>query len=105
VSPAVKAERNNEGKPQFSFIPYEAQRQEAFVWAFGAKKYSRDNWRKGLPFMSVVDSMLRHVYAYAQGETNDPESGLPHMACIRCNAAMLLEYELTHPELDDRRKS
>ena len=98
----MTADRKNEGKPKLSFIPYEAQKQEALVWEFGARKYSRDNWKKGLPFLSVIDSILRHAAAYAAGETNDPESGLPHMAHIRCNTSMLLEYELTHKELDDR---
>lgn len=99
-----KADRKNEGKPQLSFIPYEAQKQEALVWMFGTKKYSRDNWKKGLPFLSVCDSILRHINAYMQGETNDPESGLPHMAHIRCNTSMLIEFEITHPELNDRPK-
>jgi hypothetical protein len=97
------ADRKNDGKVQLTLIPYEAQKQEALVMMFGAKKYSRDNWKKGLPFLSVCDSILRHVNAYIQGETNDPESGLPHMAHLRCNAAFLIEFGITHPELDDRK--
>ncbi len=103
-TPKPLAERANSGKPQLTFIPYEAQKQEALVWMFGAKKYSRDNWRKGLSFLSVCDSILRHINAYIGGETNDPESGLPHLAHIRCNTSMLLEFENTHKDLDDRPK-
>lgn len=99
-----KAKRFNSGKVQLTYNPIRAQEAEARVWMMGAKKYGRNNWEKGLPFLSVLDSLLRHATAYQSGETLDPESGLPHMAHIRCNAAMLIEYQVTHPELDDRKK-
>jgi hypothetical protein len=96
------ADRANSGKVQLSYIPTKAEEAEARVWMFGAKKYSRDNWKKGLPFLSVIDSIKRHVNAFKDGETYDPESGEHHMAHVRCNAAMLIEFIDSHPELDDR---
>lgn len=97
------ADRFNDGKVQLSYIPNKAQEAEARVWMKGAKKYSRDNWKKGLPFLSVIDSMLRHVLAFKEGEDNDPETGESHMAHVKCNASMLIEFLSTHPELDDRK--
>jgi len=98
------AKRDNVEKAQLSLIPTKAQVSEAKVWMFGAKKYGRDNWQKGLPFLSVIDSLLRHALAYKEGETHDSDTGESHMAHVRCNAAMLIEFESTHPELDDRKK-
>jgi Domain of unknown function (DUF5664) len=97
------AKRFNSGKTRFSLIPVKAEEAESKVWTMGAEKYGERNWEKGLPFLSVIDSMLRHIKAYQKGETIDSESGQPHMAHIRCNAAMLIEYQETHPELDDRK--
>jgi len=47
--------------------------------------------------------VLRHVYAYADGETLDLETGISHAAHARCGLAFLLDFEKEHPELDDRR--
>lgn len=74
------------------------------VLEFGAQKYDIDNWRKGLTWRSVADSIQRHFYAWLCGEDIDPESGLPHIDHIGANVMFLSEYRLTHPELDDRLK-
>lgn len=94
--PAPKtAERYNSGKVDLSLIPVEATLQECRVWAFGAEKYDRDNWKQlwGDQTVNVVmASALRHMMAILDGEENDSETGLPHAAHVRCNMAMLLEY-------------
>ena len=61
----------------------------------GAEKYDRNNWKKlwGDQTVEVVmASLLRHAFAIQKGEMLDEESGLPHAAHIRCNAAMLIRY-------------
>jgi len=42
--------------------------------------------------------------AFNDGEDKDPESGLSHLAHSLCCLMFLLEFEKTHPELDDRYK-
>lgn len=90
-----RAERHNDGKVDLTFIPTDAAEAEARVWAFGARKYDRNQWTKlwGDDTVNIVlASLLRHAAAIQDGESHDEESGCQHAAHIRCNAAMLIRY-------------
>lgn len=106
-STEIQGLRYNDGKPELSFIleARHALTGLARVLEHGAKKYSRGNWRKGLPHTEIMDSMLRHIAAYMSGEDIDPESELPHADHILCNALFLSEIIRTHPQLDTRKIS
>lgn len=95
----VKADSS---KPQLELLPRRGLEEIAKVLTFGAHKYDRDNWRKGLEWSRCIGAAQRHLLAYANGETHDPETGLSHLAHAGCNILFVLEYERTHPELDDR---
>ncbi len=97
-----KALRYNKNKPKLSLIDLSKMEDCANVLEFGAKKYSRDNWKKGLPLSEILDSMLRHIAAIQKGEWLDPESGLPHIGHIQCNALFLAWMMQNRPDLDDR---
>lgn len=92
--PDKQADRFNSGKTQLSYIldAGVAMAGMCKVFEFGAKKYDRGNWKKGLPVGEVMDSMLRHLMAYSSGEVLDPESGLPHVDHITCNAVFLATF-------------
>jgi Domain of unknown function (DUF5664) len=92
----------DEGKPQVSLIPATALIAEAKVMTYGAKKYERHNWRKGMAWSRPLDAALRHVLAFANGENNDPETGLPHLAHARCCLAFLIDYVEKGYGKDDR---
>lgn len=96
--------RFNAGKAKISMMVEAKHAMEgcASVLEFGAKKYARGNWHKGLKHTEIADSMLRHLSSYLSGEDTDPESGLLHVDHILCNAVFLAEGVRTHPELDDR---
>lgn len=99
-----QAQRHNAGKPQLSYLldaPH-AMNAVCRVLEFGAEKYARNNWKKGMPWSSIMDSLLRHLMALKAGEDLDPESGLPHVGHILCNAVFLAEYFELRPEFDDR---
>lgn len=101
-----EAMRFNTGKPMLSFVLEmpNACIGLAEVSKFGAIKYARGNWRKGFPQMSIVDSLMRHLQAYINGEDIDPESGLPHLYHVHWNSAALIENSVRHPDNDDRLK-
>lgn len=99
----MEGTKHDEGKPPLSFISRRANEQEARVLLFGANKYARWNWAKGMAWSRLLDAAMRHLAAYSDGEDFDPETGISHLAHVRCCVGFLLDYEVNHPEFDDRR--
>lgn len=91
-------------KLPLNLLSTEAMNQTAAVLKFGAQKYAEHNWRKGFAWSRPLAAAMRHITAFNDGEDIDPESGLSHMAHAACCIMFLLEFEKTHPELDDRFK-
>lgn len=100
-----QALRYNEKKRQWTLVDFHSLEVMVEVLEFGAKKYTADNWKKGLPTTQIVESLLRHTFAYLNGEDEDPESGLPHTGHILCNAMFLAHMHKFKPEFDDRTKN
>jgi hypothetical protein len=87
-----------------NLLSTEALNQTAAVLKFGADKYHAHNWRDGFVWSRPLAAAMRHIMAFNDGEDKDPESGLSHLAHAACCIMFLLEFEKTHPELDDRYK-
>ncbi|QVE65530.1 hypothetical protein [Ralstonia phage vB_RsoP_BMB50] len=63
------------------------------VLTFGAKKYADHSWQKVENAQARYSAaLIRHQLAISKGETNDPESGLPHAYHLACNALFLAEF-------------
>ena len=83
------------GKPQWSLLPFKALTQVVEVLTYGAKKYAPDNWKK-VPNAKqrYTDAGFRHFAAYASGETHDPETGKHHLAHAICCLLYIVAFDL-----------
>ena len=81
------------GKPRPSLVPPALIRGVDAIREFGTARYgSPDNWRKVEP-QRYWDALLRHVLAaWDNWKAVDPESGMPHLWHIACNAGFLAQY-------------
>lgn len=61
-----------------------------------AKGYEMHNWRLGQPFSVVLNHVLWHLNKYKKGE-----NGEDHLAHASFGLFALMEFETTHPELND----
>lgn len=95
----------DQDKPPIDLIPSESIIEIAKVLGFGAKKYERHNWKKGISYSRLIAAALRHVLAYNGGEDLDPESQLSHISHAQCCLAFLSTFIAEgRKELDDRYK-
>lgn len=101
----MNAVKYDDGKPAFDLIPAKALEEVAKVYGFGAQKYARRNWEKGLNWCRVYGAILRHAMAWMRGETLDPETGLHHMAHAAFGCLALVEYHYTNAGKDDRKEA
>jgi hypothetical protein len=93
----IPVRENEEGGKQ-SDIPYafhlidsKALFRLAKVYAEGAKKYERDNWRK-ISVEEHLNHAISHIYAYLAGDRQ--ENHLEHAQCrINMAVAIMIENE------------
>lgn len=96
MSEAIKYD---DDKPKYHLIPPESLHAMAVVFTHGAAKYGEGNWQAGggLDPARVIDALYRHLDAYRMSGDSlalDEHSGLPILAHVLTNAAML--YSLVH---------
>jgi hypothetical protein len=95
--------KHDSEKVRLDLIPTSLLNGVGEVLTFGANKYGDRNWEEGLAWSRVYGALLRHVTAWWDGETLDPESGLHHLKHAACNLAFLIEFLKTHKGGDDRK--
>jgi hypothetical protein len=90
-------EKHDEGKPKMTFVLGMRRTLEGIsrVMNFGARKYSKDNWRKaeGEDIERYLDATIRHLVAHQSGEDLDDETGLPHIHHALTSLAMYNELK------------
>jgi hypothetical protein len=90
-------------KTPLGLIPPYAMEQTAWVHKLGAEKYGPFNWRKtGVCASTYVNAIMRHLNAWRDGETVDPESGISHLAHVACSCNILLDAGFCGTLQDDR---
>jgi len=81
------------GKPDYSLLPFAAVDEVVKVLTYGAAKYDRFNWEK-VEAVRYQAATMRHFSTHMQGEKIDPESGISHLAHAICSLLYLLDFEL-----------
>ena len=84
-------------------IPTVALRETAWVHKHGSQKYGESNWlHAGINASTYVAAILRHLTTWADGEDNDPESGLSHIAHVAACCNIILDTQSCGMMNDDR---
>lgn len=72
------------------------------VFTFGAEKYSPDNYLYGAAWSRYYGAALRHMTAWHEGEDEDEETGLNHLAHAICCLMILYTSQFYARGKDDR---
>lgn len=94
----VKAQR-------YDLLPKPGLDAIAECFGFGATKYEDHNWRRGYEWSKSYAAAMRHLTAFWEGETHDPESGLPHLSHAGFHVLVMLTWLAEQGEggmFDDR---
>ncbi len=86
--------KDDNGKPEPTLVYSSLIIEVAKVRRYGISKYgSSERWRE-VESIRYFDAMLRHIYAYLDGEDDDAESRLSHLAHTATN--VMFEIERRH---------
>lgn len=85
--------KDDNGKLEWTLLPFEQLESSIKVLAFGKNKYGFDNWKKCNDTKRYEDALMRHVISYMKGDKVDKESGLPHLAHAICNCLFLMWFD------------
>lgn len=96
--------KHDSDKPRMDLIPPEMLIGIAKVLAYGARKYSANNWANGAEYGRYYAALMRHMVAWWAGEANDAETGMSHLYHAGCCLAFLIAYEARGIGEDDRPK-
>lgn len=98
----LEGRKDDQQKPRYDLIAPELLEFVARVLTFGANKYGERNWEQGMSWGRPFAALMRHIWAWWGGESNDPETGLPHLAHAACCVMFLLAYERRNIGKDNR---
>jgi hypothetical protein len=85
-------------KARFDLLPWAAIREIGRVLAHGAIKYGDNNWQHvENPRPRYFAAAMRHLTAWWDGEQEDIESKLSHLAHAGCCILFLLWFDSVRP--------
>jgi len=92
VATASAGVKHDDGKTDWSLLPYDALEPIVRVLMHGAEKYGAENWRD-VPDgeRRYWNAAMRHLIAYMSGTGEDDESGMSNLAHAACNVIFLIE--------------
>ena len=84
----------DDGKPMLSLLPPSAVEEVGKVLSHGASKYGKENWKLVNDFHDrYISACLRHIMQYQNGEVEDEESGLHHLAHAICSLMFIVQVD------------
>jgi len=86
----------HEGKGDMASLPFAALLRLSKHYEAGAKKYGRWNYTKGILVSSFMDSALRHILKYMDGQVDED-----HLCAAAWNLMGAMWTEEKRPELQD----
>lgn len=98
----MEGRKFDQGKLPYHLLPPDAIEEILKVLDYGQQKYSARNWEKGMLWSRPFAALMRHMWAWWQGEDKDAETGCSHLAHAGCCILFLLAYEKRQAGWDDR---
>lgn len=77
-----------DGKPRYDLIPVGPLKRLANLYMRGAIKYGENNYQKGQPYRRTLASLLRHIYAWVEGDRSED-----HLSAVAWGVFALMYYE------------
>jgi hypothetical protein len=84
------------GKGRCDLLPMCALIRLSKRFEDGNKDHPERNWEKGIPMHSFMDSALRHLFKYLDGQTDED-----HLCAAAWNIMCAMWTEEKHPEMQD----
>jgi len=90
----------------WSVMPRWVALQVGRVMSVGAAKYGAFNYRETpIAASTYQDALERHLALWFDGEDNDAETGVSHLASAIASCTLLLDAQATGQLVDDRQKT
>ena len=95
VKEIMEGRKYDGDKAKLYLLPPKSILEVGKVLTYGAEKYDPENWRKVDDLQNrYTSAALRHIFAHIDGEADDQETGLSHLAHAMCCLLFKLEDEL-----------
>jgi len=93
-------------KLPLSVVPTSTKAYLALGHSEGHLKYGFINWREaGIRARIYIDALYRHIDKWMEGEEEDPETGVPHLANAITCLSIIIDAKESGQLIDDRPKS
>lgn len=91
------AQRDNGGnKGRMDLIATQGLLRLSKLYEAGAKKYSDNNWQKGMNISRYCDGAMRHLVKYMAGCDDED-----HLSAVAWNVFCIMHHEKEIPEMQD----
>ena len=103
VKEIMEGKKYDGDKAKLYLLPPKSILEVGKVLTYGADKYDAENGRKVDDLQNrYTSAALRHIFAHIDGEADDPETGLSHLAHAMCCLLFKLEDELLGKSEEER---